>query len=337
MQRRRGLPRPLPSLAAPLFALLLAILAIAAPSAGFAQAPNVSATLDDGVPAGTYKQNGDTLTYTTVITNSGAVNATGVTLTEPTPADTTLVPGSVHASPLANDDSYTAVGNTKLYVGVAAPAGEPALELPAGQALFANEHEHHRHDRLCFSYKPGQRLSYREHGRHVRLYAELGFTGIDSFTYTLQNNADTSLTDTGTVSITVSNLVWYVNNAAAAGNGTSASPFNSLASVNGAGGVGDSDGANDFIYVYRGSGAYTGGLPLESGQTLMSESNALVVGGLHCAPRSRPPTSRRCRTTPPRPWRSRPTTRSTASSSPTSPATASAARLSARPRLPTSR
>ena len=107
----------------------------------------------------------------------------------------------------------------------------------------------------------------------------VGFTGTDSFTYTLQNNADASLTDTGTVSITVSNLVWYVNNAAAAGNGTSTSPFNSLASVNGAGGVGDSDGANDFIYVYRGSGAYTGGLPLESGQTLTSESNALVVGG----------------------------------------------------------
>ena len=138
MQRRRRFPRPLPSLAAPLFALLLAILALGAPSAGFAQVPNISATLDDGVPTGTYKQNGDTLNYTTVITNSGAGSATGVTLTEPTPADTTLVPGSVHASPLANHDAYTAVGNTKLYVGVAAPAGEPAL-VSAAPALFAND------------------------------------------------------------------------------------------------------------------------------------------------------------------------------------------------------
>ena len=62
-------------------------------------------------------------------------------------------------------------------------------------------------------------------------------------------------------------------------------PFNSLAGVNGPGGVGDSDGANDFIYVYRGTGgAYTGGLPLESGQTLTSESNALVVGGITLRP-----------------------------------------------------
>ena len=126
-------PRPFPSLAAALFALLLAVFAAGAPSAGFAQAPSISATLDDGVPAGTYKQNGDTLTYTTVITNSGDADATGVTLTEPTPADTTLVPGSVHASPVANPDAYTAVGNTKLYVGVAAPVGEPALESRPGR------------------------------------------------------------------------------------------------------------------------------------------------------------------------------------------------------------
>ena len=103
------------------------LFALGAPSASLCASPSISATLDDGVPAGTYKQNGDTLTYTTVITNSGGADATGVTLTEPTPADTTLVPGSVHASPLANHDAYTAVGNTKLYVGVAAPAGEPAL------------------------------------------------------------------------------------------------------------------------------------------------------------------------------------------------------------------
>ena len=68
--RPRPFPRHISSLATPLFALLLASLVLGATSPGFAQAPSISATLDDGVPAGTYKQNGDTLTYTTVITNS---------------------------------------------------------------------------------------------------------------------------------------------------------------------------------------------------------------------------------------------------------------------------
>ena len=174
---------------------------------------------------------------------------------------------------------YTAVGNTKLYVGVAAPAGEPAL-VSATPALFANDQTITDTNVFVSNTSPANgAVSVNTNGTFVYT-PNVGFTGSDSFTYTLRNSVDATLTDTGTVSITVSNLVWYVNNAAAAGNGTSTSPFNSLAGVNGAGGSGDSDGANAFIYVYRGTGAaYTGGLPLESGQTLISESNALVVGG----------------------------------------------------------
>ena len=186
MQRRRRSPRPLPNPAAPLFALLLAAFCSRRPGASFAQAPNISATLDDGVPAGTYKQNGDTLTYTTVITNSGAGDATGVTLTEPTPADTTLVPGSVHASPLANHDAYTAVGNTKLYVGVAAPAGEPALELSAGQALFANDQTITDTNVFVSNTSPANgSVTVNTNGTFVYT-PNVGFTGSNSFTYTLQ-------------------------------------------------------------------------------------------------------------------------------------------------------
>ena len=75
--------------------------------------------------------------------------------------------------------------------------------------------------------------------------------------------------------------------------GTSSSPFDSLASLNGAGGAGDSDSSGDFIFL---RGSFTGGLPLEANQTLYGErfgltvgsdtlaapsgSNALIVGGL---------------------------------------------------------
>ena len=267
---------------ASLLGILLAIAGFGVPTASLAQ-PSVSATLDDGVPAADYRQNNDTLNYTTVITNSGAGNATGVTLTNPTPADTTLVAGSVHASPLANHDSYNAVGNTRLFVGVGRPAGEAGLVVSG--SLFDNDVTITDSTVFVSNTNPANGTVSVNGASGTFIYApNAGFTGADSFTYTLRNSADPSLTDTGTVNITVSNLVWYVDNSygggAGASIGTSNRPFTTLANLNGADGAGDSDGANAFIYVYRGTGAaYPGGLPLESGQTLTSESNDLVVGG----------------------------------------------------------
>ena len=71
---------------ASLLALLLAAVVLGAPDASLAQ--SVGATLDDNVPGGTYKLNGDTLNYRAVITNSGGASATGVQATTPTPSDT---------------------------------------------------------------------------------------------------------------------------------------------------------------------------------------------------------------------------------------------------------
>lgn len=238
----------------------------------------VTATKDDGVPVGTRKLVGDTINYTITISASGGT-ATGVTLTDPTPANTTLVANSVHASPLAMADTYTAVGNTKLYVGVTPPVGEPAATLASSAGLFANDVA--VTDSLAYvsNTQPAHgTVSVNSDGTFTYT-PTAGYSGADSFTYTIRNSADATLTDTGTVSITVTNPVWYVNNSGANGTGTSTSPFSSLASLNGSGGTGDSDGAGDVIYVYKGSGsAYTGGLPLESGQKLIAENTALVVG-----------------------------------------------------------
>ena len=57
---------------------------------------------------------GDRLTYTTVIKNTGTGDANGVTLTQPAPANTTLVPGSVKTSALAKDESFITPFNTAL-------------------------------------------------------------------------------------------------------------------------------------------------------------------------------------------------------------------------------
>src|SRR5205823_764099 len=69
-----------------------------------------------------------------------------------------------------------------------------------------------------------------------------GYSGADSFTYKVQNNNDTTLTDTATVNITVGTVVWYVNNSLGSnGDGRSNSPFNTLTNVNAANGTGDAD------------------------------------------------------------------------------------------------
>ena len=99
----------------------------------------------------------------------------------------------------------------------------------------------------------------------------------DFFNYTVSDQAlPAPATAAGTVTITIADCVWYVDGSAAAGGaGTSASPFDSLAGVNGAGGLGDSDGPGQSIFLYDGS--YTGGLPLESTQTLLAQRHGLTV------------------------------------------------------------
>src|SRR5262249_11727927 len=77
----------------------------------------ITATKDDGIPLTTYKNPGDTLQYTVVVANTGNTSATNVVYSDALDPNTTLVAGSVHASPLAFNDSYNAVGNTLLKVG----------------------------------------------------------------------------------------------------------------------------------------------------------------------------------------------------------------------------
>src|ERR671911_493096 len=99
----------------------------------------------------------------------------------------------------------------------------------------------------------------------------------DSFDYTLMDgNTPTAGTDTGTVTIDIQDCVWYVDSSLGTnGDGRSHSPFNSLSGINGAGGTGDPDDANQKIFLY--DGTYSGGLPLENGQTLFSQRHGLVV------------------------------------------------------------
>src|SRR3954464_5610432 len=75
-------------------------------------APSIAATQDDATLATARKLVGDTVTYTTTISNTAGIivggnanDATGVQLTNPTPTNTTEVVG-VSISPIAFDDVY---------------------------------------------------------------------------------------------------------------------------------------------------------------------------------------------------------------------------------------
>lgn len=234
----------------------------------FAQVPNITTTRTDGTPAATKKNPGETVTYTSVISNApGAGAATGVQFTDPDVAGAAVVASSVKVSPLAFDDTYpqTVVANTSIntntdsefsvtandYVGMA--AGTTAtITITAFDSISANGGAvtmvASGPDMGKFTYAPAP-----------------GYVGSDSFTYTITNNG--LLANTGTVSLTVSGpVVWFVNATTGndtSGKGTLALPY---ATVTKAATV---DAANHRIYVAAGTYPTT---------AVTLESNELLVG-----------------------------------------------------------
>jgi hypothetical protein len=123
---------------------------------------------------------------------------------------------------------------------------------------------------------------------HVEATGEFSFTPgagdtTASFTYTVTDTPAFGLAASvqGTVTFTIVEMVWYVkNDAPAGGTGTSIAPLNALTTLNGVGGAGDVDDANDYVFVYFGDGnntGQTGGLELEAGQHLLGEFTGLSI------------------------------------------------------------
>jgi hypothetical protein len=248
-----------------------------APAPNAPLAANIAATLTDNITLATKVVPGGTINYTATITNNGAASptddATNLNFSALLDANTTLVAGSVHASPIAMNESYTTVGNTLLEAGLAAPSGNPAVT--SAFKLFTNDTISTPPDTIVFvsntSGSNGATVTVNTDGSFSYLPGA-GFTGTDTFTYTIKNSADASLTSTGTVTVTVgAPRVWYVNNSGANGDGRSSSPFNTLANAAAV------DAANDIIYMFTGSGNYTGGITLLNNELVIGNGVALVV------------------------------------------------------------
>ncbi len=118
-----------------------------------------------------------------------------------------------------------------------------------------------------------------------------GFEGVDTFTYVLTDNANaTSAASnrTATVSITVSGMIWFINNnsasclTVAAGCGRLTNPFSTLAAfeaANGAGGAND-PAANDNIFVYESATDYVGPVTLENGQKFIGQDATATLSSI---------------------------------------------------------
>lgn len=106
-----------------------------------------------------------------------------------------------------------------------------------------------------------------------------GFNGTDSFSYTIANIGGAA---TGMVELTVGDMVWFVDNSAPDdGDGRLGTPFNSLESLSSNAAPGDA------IFLFAGSGDYTGGITLLDNQALVGQGADLASSaGFALAPDS---------------------------------------------------
>lgn len=182
----------------------------------------------------------------------------------------------VNDAPTVVADSYSgAIGNTLAVLGVAGAGPHVVL---TGSLPLANDSDEDADPITAVvetvASTGGGSASISADGSFTFLPGVGDKSQTDTFTYHVTDGLATSA---GTISVGIgADLVWYVNASAAAGDGRSSAPFNTLTGVNGAGGSGDSDGTGDWIFLYGGS--YSGGLPLETSQNLYGQPAGLTIG-----------------------------------------------------------
>jgi len=226
--------------------------------------------IDNGAP-GKADPN-DRIRYDVSIENTGGSAANALQLNVVPDLRTTLIPGSFRTSPLAINDSYTSTGNV-------------GLNVPAASGLKTNDFD----DNI-----PGLTLTVETKPTALNgtvmialdgsfMYIPpAGFTGTDNFTYTLHDSNGVGgtipNTDVGTVTITVNNLIWFIDNSSAAvtSDGRLTSPFKTLADFNAASGP----AVGHMIYLEQTGINYTGGITLKNDQILFGKGH---TGGVNLA------------------------------------------------------
>jgi Bacterial Ig domain len=198
----------------------------------------------------------------------------------------TITVNGVNDPPTAGNDSWQTIGNTELRVDHGASSTPHISDTTtSGTGVLDNDADNVENDPFSITgvvgcadttapfvcAVTGGTVTLEANGSFIFLPSPGAAAGGFQYTVTDQPSAGSPASATGTVSISMLEMVWYVNgNAAAGGTGTSYSPFNSLAPVNS---VGDPDDANDYIFVHNSTVA--GPIDMEQGQRLRGEGVGL--------------------------------------------------------------
>lgn len=186
--------------------------------------------------------------------------------------------GKDNAAPVAGDDTYDTFGNTLLEVGVA-PSGAIAVMLSG--SVLDNDVDTDDQSALTVSSVGTPvfgSVAMNADGQFSYTPPIGNSPVIDSFTYEVSDGEESS---TGTVSINITERIWYVDNRNSSGSGASNDPFASLAETELVAGDGDT------IHIAIGDGTTLG---LDQGLTLavpnvslIGEGVALVIDGVTLA------------------------------------------------------
>jgi len=168
-------------------------------------------------------------------------------------------------APTANNDAYNVTGNV-------------GLNVPAGAGVVFNDTDPDMDTLTVTAFdatsSQGGLVSVNADGSFTYV-PPVGYTGADSFTYTM---TDGSVNDSATVNLTLSNKIWFIDSSlAAAGNGSLATPFNTLAGFEAINGNGSAlqPAAGECIYLE--SGSYIGPLTLENAQTVVGKGSSTGI------------------------------------------------------------
>ena len=212
----------------------------------------------------------DEIQYHVTIPNTGTAPAGNLQLNVVPDPLTTFLPGTFRTSPLAiADGPYAVTGN----VGISVSAGN-GLKINdydddfAGASVTAG----------TFTTAQGGSITVAADGSFIYTPPP-GFTGSDSYIYTLNDGNPVGLpipvNDMATVTFTVSNRIWFIDNSAAAGDGRLGTPFNSLSAFNAG-----SAAAGDVVYLEHTGTDYSGVITLQSNERLIGEGH---TGGANLA------------------------------------------------------
>ncbi|HEX8169722.1 MAG TPA: Ig-like domain-containing protein [Thermoanaerobaculia bacterium] len=208
----------------------------------------------------------------------------------------TLTINGVNDGPTAGNDVFETFGNTEVRVDLGAGATPHVLRMTgSGNGVLANDADAGEGDPISVTsivgcadttapydcvLAGGARLSMNANGTFSYVPAPGASSGSFQYVATDNPSAGSPASTTGTVTIVVTNMVWYVNGSAgASGNGTSIAPYNSFAFLSGSG---DLDNPGDTIYVE--SSVVSGSIAMEANQHLIGQGVALTLLQSNAAP-----------------------------------------------------